>query len=149
MLADLLDTHLADRCNFRPSDEELWDLWVCAVGEGRDDSALFILGSILSSYAHASISGPGYLQDHCAIWWRAWLLQARSTCGSGSLNERGVVIAGTRRLRARWSLEASDDLRSFHSMDLVQELERKIVKEIQEDIDRQILVDLTVDPKIR
>lgn len=54
------------------------------------------------------------------------------------------IRATTRKLKARWSSEASDDLRAFHGVDAETELVAGISQEIGLELDRDILNDLFV-----
>lgn len=49
------------------------------------------------------------------------------------------VRAGTRKLKARWSAEAADDLRAFHGIDAETELVAGISNEIALEIDREMI----------
>lgn len=50
-----------------------------------------------------------------------------------------TIRATTRRLKARWSAEAADDLRAFHGIDAETELVSGISQEIALELDRDIL----------
>ena len=52
------------------------------------------------------------------------------------------IRATTRKLKARWSAEASDDLRAFHGVDAETELVAGISQEIALELDRDILSQL-------
>lgn len=56
--------------------------------------------------------------------------------------ETCVVSATNRKLKAIWSMETEQDLRSSVSIDQEQMLTDILAKEIQEEIDREILEDL-------
>jgi Mn-dependent DtxR family transcriptional regulator len=47
-----------------------------------------------------------------------------------------------RKLKAVWSVEAQQDLRSFHNLDAEQTLADIMAKEIQAEIDNEIIKDL-------
>ena len=53
-----------------------------------------------------------------------------------------TVRAGTRKLKARWSAEAVDDLRAFHGLSAETELVAGISNEIALELDREIIDDL-------
>jgi hypothetical protein len=53
-----------------------------------------------------------------------------------------TVRAGTRKLKARWSAEAVDDLRAFHGLSAETELVAGISNEIALELDREIICDL-------
>lgn len=56
--------------------------------------------------------------------------------------EQEAVEAKTRKMRALWTLEASQDLRAYHNLDLEQELTGLLSKELALEIDREIIEDL-------
>lgn len=56
--------------------------------------------------------------------------------------ENQEVVAKTRKLKAVWSYEAQQDLRSQHNLDAEQELTAILAQEINLEIDREILTDL-------
>ena len=56
--------------------------------------------------------------------------------------ESQEIIAVTRKLKAVWSYEGQQDLRSQHNLDLEQELTSVLAQEINLEIDREILTDL-------
>ena len=53
-----------------------------------------------------------------------------------------AVEAGTRKLQAGWTIEAMQDLKSQHSLDLESELSQVVSAEIVQEIDSEILSDL-------
>jgi hypothetical protein len=53
-----------------------------------------------------------------------------------------TVTAITRKLRARWSAEAVDDLRAFHGLNAETELVAGMANEISLELDREIITDL-------
>lgn len=59
--------------------------------------------------------------------------------------EQISVVAGTRKLRARWSPELAQDLNAFHSLDAEVELTKILSEQIALDIDREILNDLLME----
>ena len=56
--------------------------------------------------------------------------------------QQQAVVAGTRKMRALWTLEASQDLKAYHNLDLERELTDLLSKELSLEIDREILEDL-------
>ena len=52
------------------------------------------------------------------------------------------IVTRNRKLKARWSVEAAEDLRSMHNIEAERELTAMLAKEINEEIDREILSDL-------
>jgi len=51
-------------------------------------------------------------------------------------------VANTRKMRALWTLEASQDLKAYHNLDLERELTDLLSKELQLEIDRELIEDL-------
>lgn len=67
--------------------------------------------------------------------------------GSGGRNVKLEVVsqaveAGTRKLQAGWTVEAMQDLKSQHGLDLESELSQVVSAEIVQEIDSEILSDL-------
>jgi len=56
--------------------------------------------------------------------------------------QQQAVVAGTRKMRALWTLEASQDLKAYHNLDLERELTDLLSKELTLEIDRELLEDL-------
>lgn len=56
--------------------------------------------------------------------------------------EQQAVIARTRKFRALWTIEAAQDLKAYHNLDLERELTDLLGKEVALEIDREILEDL-------
>ena len=56
--------------------------------------------------------------------------------------EQEAVVAQTRKMRALWTLEASQDLKAYHNLDLERELTDLLSKELQLEIDRELIEDL-------
>ena len=56
--------------------------------------------------------------------------------------EQSPVIARTRKMRALWTLEASQDLKAYHNLDLERELTDLLGKEIRLEVDREMIEDL-------
>ena len=64
--------------------------------------------------------------------------------------EQQPVVARTRKMRALWTLEAAQDLRAYHNLDLEGELTDLLSKELTLEIDRELIEDLRMiayDPK--
>jgi len=55
------------------------------------------------------------------------------------------IVAITRKLKAVWTFEAQQDLRSQHNLDAEQELTAVLAQEINLEIDREILTDLRLN----
>jgi len=80
-----------------------------------------------------------------------WATSAGEALGDGTANEipdlsfhieQQAVIAKTRKFRALWTIEAAQDLKAYHNLDLERELTDLLGKEVALEIDREILEDL-------
>ena len=56
--------------------------------------------------------------------------------------QQQAVVAKTRKMRALWTMEASQDLKAYHNMDLESELTTLISKEVALEIDRELIEDI-------
>ncbi len=56
--------------------------------------------------------------------------------------EQQAVVARTRKMRSLWTLEAAQDLRAYHNIDLEGELTDLLSKELTLEIDRELIEDL-------
>lgn len=56
--------------------------------------------------------------------------------------EQQPVVSRTRKMRALWTLEAAQDLRAYHNLDLESELTDLLSKELTLEIDRELIEDL-------
>ena len=56
--------------------------------------------------------------------------------------EQQPVVAKTRKMRALWTLEASQDLKAYHNLDLERELTDLLSKELSLEIDRELIEDI-------
>ncbi|MDP6909010.1 MAG: hypothetical protein QF371_05860, partial [Flavobacteriales bacterium] len=56
--------------------------------------------------------------------------------------EQQAVIAGTRKFRALWTIEAAQDLKAYHNLELERELTDLLSNELKLEIDRELLEDL-------
>lgn len=59
------------------------------------------------------------------------------------------VESRTRKLRTKWTVEASQDLRAMHNIDAEQELVALLANEVTAEIDREIINDLIINALIR
>lgn len=59
--------------------------------------------------------------------------------------ESEEIVAKTRKLKAAWSYEAQQDLRSQHNLDAEAELTAILAQEINLEIDREVLTDLRLN----
>tara|TARA_Y100000296_G_scaffold67651_1_gene80378 strand:- start:5914 stop:7590 length:1677 start_codon:yes stop_codon:yes gene_type:complete len=56
--------------------------------------------------------------------------------------EQQPVVSRTRKMRALWTIEASQDLKAYHNLDLERELTELLSKEVQLEIDRELVEDI-------
>ena len=56
--------------------------------------------------------------------------------------EQQPVVALTRKMRALWTIEASQDLKAYHNLDLERELTELLSKELSLEIDRELIEDI-------
>lgn len=56
--------------------------------------------------------------------------------------QQQAVVAKTRKMRALWTIEAAQDLKAYHNMDLESELTEIISKEVALEIDRELIEDI-------
>ena len=71
--------------------------------------------------------------------------EALTSTGIPELNmhiDQQPVVARTRKMRSLWTLEAAQDLRAYHNLDLEGELTSLLSKELSLEIDREIIEDL-------
>jgi len=64
--------------------------------------------------------------------------------------EQQPVVARTRKMRALWTIEAAQDLKAYHDLDLEAELTSLLDQELRLEIDRELIEDLrniAYDPK--
>lgn len=56
--------------------------------------------------------------------------------------QQQAVVARTRKMRALWTVEAAQDLKAYHNLDLESELTTLLSKEVSLEIDRELIEDL-------
>ncbi len=56
--------------------------------------------------------------------------------------QQQAVVARTRKMRALWTIEAAQDLKAYHNLDLERELTDLLSKEIALEIDRELIEDV-------
>ena len=78
----------------------------------------------------------------------AWYVSAGEQLRTSGIPEVGffiqsqAVVAKTRKMRALWTIEASQDLKAYHNLDLERELTDLLSKEISLEIDRELIEDI-------
>mgnify|MGYP003629496829 CR=1 FL=1 len=109
--------------------------------QGLGSSALNT-DSMNKSIANWPTDQPGTAAGH------GWSVSAgESLAGTGipevSMTiEQQPVVARTKKMRALWTLEASQDLKAYHNLDLERELTDILGKEIRLEVDRELIEDL-------
>jgi len=104
-----------------------------AAAESVGNVSAMTAGSRIANFPNSGIAGPQY-----------FVSAGERLAGSGipELNftiEQQSVTARTRKFRALWTLEASQDLRAYHNLDLERELTELLSKEVALEIDREIV----------
>lgn len=106
-----------------------------ADGGGNQEQSLSAqtAGARIANFPNSGIAGPQY-----------FVSAGERLAGSGipEVNftiEQQSVTARTRKFRALWTLEASQDLRAYHNLDLERELTELLSKEVALEIDREIV----------
>lgn len=65
------------------------------------------------------------------------------------LNIKSAAInQKSRKMRAIWSLEAAQDLKAYHNINLEEQITKNLAKDIQKEIDKEILNDFIYAPYI-
>ena len=135
-----------------------------AGGSGLDvdvDGNAFDLTSVLGGGDLGVVSGSSGTEGHVsstyggkiAAFPEANTIMGWSVSGGEAITGSGIpelqfhiqqqaVVAGTRKMRALWTLEASQDLKAYHNLDLERELTDLLSKELSLEIDREILENL-------
>lgn len=57
--------------------------------------------------------------------------------------ESKPIVAKSRKLKAKWSVEAAEDLESWHSIEAEQELINQLAKNMMQEIDKEITEDFS------
>ena len=127
--------------------------------DGDDAQSGFDVSNVLagttSAYAdfQGAGAGSGTMGGQIAAWPNTEFVGGYNLSGGERLTGTGIpemtfhieqeaVVAGTRKMRALWTLEASQDLKAYHNLDLERELTDLLSKELQLEIDRELIEDL-------
>lgn len=104
-----------------------------AISESNANMSAMTAGSRIANFPNSGIAGPQYFVS-------AGERLAGSSIPEVSFTiEQQSVTARTRKFRALWTLEASQDLRAYHNLDLERELTELLSKEVALEIDREIV----------
>lgn len=98
-------------------------------------------------YSSANVGTAGYPPALTAATSDGFSAQTGDFEGFGGKSMRLSVLkqtlsAGSRKLQARWTMEAAQDLNSQHGLDLESELTAALSAQIAHEIDNEILTDL-------
>jgi hypothetical protein len=108
-------------------------------------------GSALSQ--EPATAGEANMASAIALWpnstfAQGWSVSAGERLAGSAIPEvtmsieQQPVIARTKKMRALWTLEASQDLKAYHNLDLERELTDLLGKEIRLEVDRELIENL-------
>lgn len=127
---------------------------------GMGGTSLTTTGTVNTSALYGGANGSGTLGTasttyggQIAMWpvattmlgWSVSAGEALAGTGIPELNisvEQQPVVARTKKMRALWTIEASQDLKAYHNLDLERELTDLMSKELELEIDRELIEDL-------
>ena len=124
--------------------------------DGDDAAAGFDVSNVLAG-SGAELAGAGApsgtMGGQIAAWPNASSLMGFTLSAGERLTGTGIpevnfhieqeaVVANTRKMRTLWTLEASQDLKAYHNLDLERELTDLLSKELQLEIDRELIEDI-------
>jgi hypothetical protein len=115
-----------------------------------DAAAAFTLSNVLaSSYGTPSSTYGGKIASFPdAQTTLGWVVSAGERLDGTGIPEvqfhieQQAVVARTRKMRALWTIEASQDLKAYHNLDLERELTELLSKELSLEIDRELIEDI-------
>jgi hypothetical protein len=127
--------------------------------DGDDAANGFDVSNVLNSDTSAGVTvrgagaPSGTMGGQIAAWPNSQAVMGYNLSGGERLTGTGIpemtfhieqeaVVANTRKMRALWTLEASQDLKAYHNLDLERELTDLLSKELQLEIDRELIEDL-------
>ena len=124
-------------------------------GSGMDlDQEGQITNLSTSGLVSATAGGPSStFGGKIAAWPHTNTTMGWTVSGGEALNLTGIpemqfhiqqqaVVANTRKMRALWTIEASQDLKAYHNLDLERELTDLLSNELRLEIDRELIEDL-------
>ena len=104
-----------------------------AAAEAGAGTSAMTAGSRIANFPNSGIAGPQFFVS------AGERLAGSSIPEVNFTIEQQSVTARTRKFRALWTLEASQDLRAYHNLDLERELTELLSKEVALEIDREIV----------
>jgi hypothetical protein len=122
-----------------------------AAGTGNDivagDEVFANNSKMKRFYSSADVGTAGYPPALTAATTDGFAAQTADFEGFGGKSMRLSVLkqtisAGSRKLQARWTMEAAQDINSQHGLDLETELTAALSAQIAHEIDNEILTDL-------
>ena len=108
----------------------------------------------LSSVIHPQFGGPSStMGGRLASWPNSSSILGWSVSAAERLSQTGIpevtmhiqkqtVQARERKMRALWTLEAAQDLKAYHNLDMEAELTELLSKEMNLEIDRELIEDI-------
>jgi hypothetical protein len=111
------------------------------------DEAFIYNGKMKRFYASANVGTAGYPPALTATTSDGFAAQTADYEGYGGRSMRLSVLkqpvnVGSRKLQARWTMEAAQDMQATHGLDIESELTAALAGEIAHEIDNEILTDL-------
>ena len=112
-----------------------------------DEAFAALTSKMKRFYSSANVGTAGYPPALTAATSDGFTAQTADFEGFGGKAMRLSVLkqtisAGSRKLQARWTMEAAQDLNSQHGLDLESELTAALSAQIAHEIDNEILTDL-------
>ena len=111
------------------------------------DEAFVYNGKMKRFYSAANVGTAGYPPSLTANTSDGFSAKTEDYEGYGGRQMRLSVLkqavnVGTRKLQARWTMEAAQDMNAQHGIDIESELTAALAAEIAHEIDNEILTDL-------
>lgn len=111
------------------------------------DEAFVYNGKMKRFYSSANVGTAGYPPALTAITSDGFAAKTEDYEGYGGRSMRlsvlkQAVTVGSRKLQARWTMEAAQDMSVTHGIDIESELTAALAAEIAHEIDNEILTDL-------
>jgi len=118
--------------------------------DGDDADSGFDVSNVMTAWAGGPSATYGgqiasFPDSTTTLGWSVSAGEQLRTSGIPELSfhiQQQAVVARTRKMRALWTLEASQDLKAYHNLDLERELTDLLSKEVNLEIDRELIEDL-------